>query len=311
MARRKPAKTDDSQLPAAPATVTATATSASDAPDGCADAAPERAAILPGPVASGGEATLPLLLAAPAPGIDAGSPAEPVATAPDDAHQAASTAATAPAAAADQPAPAEIAAEPTNDAGSGRDVLLFLNRFSRWPKIPVSRAAAIALAAGLGAVAGIVAGAGLTGRTDDPDPVLALQESIRTLAVEVRALKASVNADDDGAGLAALGERLDRSEKAQAALTAEIGKLATSVAALPVSAETTGSVAPAAAPAVARGWVLWRVRDGRALVHGNGGYYEVVPGSRIPGLGLVRKIAREDGGWVVTTDNGRIVSPRG
>jgi hypothetical protein len=307
MARRKPAKTDDSLLPAASAADAAVSTDPAASPETEAEAT----AILPEPPHGTGEATLPLLLAAPAPEAGTGAPHEPVAIAADDAAEAASTAATAPAAAADQPAPVEIAAEPTDEAGSGRDVLLFLNRFSRWPKIPVSRAAAIALAAGLGAVAGLAAGAGFTGRADDPDPVLALQESIRTLAVEVRALKASVNTSDDGAGLAALRERLDRSETAQAALTAEIGKLATSVAALPVSAETTGSVAPAAAPAVARGWVLWRVRDGRALVHGTGGYYEVVPGSRIPGLGVVRKITREDGGWVVTTDNGRIVSPRG
>lgn len=310
MARRKPAKTDDSLLPAASAAEAA----ASADPAASPEAEAEATAIPPEPPHGTGEATRPLLLAAPAPDTETVAPQGPVATAADDAPEAASTAATAPAAAADRPAPPAIAADAIDETGSGRDVLLFLNRFSRWPKIPVSRAAAIALAAGLGAVGGIVAGAGiasLAGRADDPDPVLALQESIRTLAVEVRALEASVKAPDDGTGLAALGERLDRSEKAQAALTAEIGKLAESVAALPVSAETTGSVEPAAAPAVARGWVLWRVRDGRALVHGNGGYYEVVPGSRIPGLGLVRKIAREDGSWVVTTDNGRIVSPRG
>ena len=60
-------------------------------------------------------------------------------------------------------------------------------------------------------------------------------------------------------------------EKAQAALTEEIGRLATTLGGAPVSTETTGSVAkPSGA---LDGWVLWRVRNGKALV-------KVTPASR-------------------------------
>ncbi len=260
--------------------------------------------------AAAAEAPAPLALAAKA---DTGTATAgaPDATAPDAPTGDGAT----PEPATAEPAPGRD--EGITGAGSGREVLLFLNRFTRFPKIRVSRAATIALAAGLGAVVGSLAASGIAGMASrgggDPDPVMALQESIRTLAVEVRAMKTSVGAStgDAAGGLAALGQRLDRGEKAQAAIMGEIGKLASSLATPPVSTETTGSVAPADKPDPAHGWVLWRVRDGRALVHGNGSYYEVVQGSRIPGLGLVQKITRQDGRWVVTTQNGIITSPGG
>ncbi|HMN86667.1 MAG TPA: hypothetical protein PKA74_11845, partial [Bauldia sp.] len=246
----------------------------------------------------------------PAPSAVPLSPTDSPATAEAGANPAEAPVADAPAAEAAAPSgnAAATGGEADAEPRSGRDVLVFLNRFTRWPKVPLSRAAAVTLAAALGATAGAIVAAGLGGRGDAPDPVLALQESVRMLAVEVRSLKAAVDASGGG-GLAVLGERLDRSEKAQAALTEEIGRLATTLGGAPVSTETTGSVAkPSGA---LDGWVLWRVRNGKALVHGNGTYYEVAPGSRIPGLGVVRKIAREDGRWVVVTDTGQIVAPRG
>ena len=78
-------------------------------------------------------------------------------------------------------------------------------------------------------------------------------------------------------------------------------------AAAPVSPEITGSITRGKLP-VANDWVLWRVRNGRALVQGNGGYFEVVPGSQLPGLGLVQRIVKEDGRWMVLTRNAVIVA---
>ena len=105
------------------------------------------------------------------------------------------------------------AASDAPEPASGRDVLLFLNRFTRWPKVPVSRAAAIAVAAAFGAVAGAVVAAGLSGRGETPDPVLALQESVRMLAVDLgrarAALGSSSLADELSAGAAALRVGVD------------------------------------------------------------------------------------------------------
>ena len=77
-----------------------------------------------------------------------------------------------------------------------------------------------------------------------------------------------------------------------------------------VSYETTGSI-PIAQADSAEGWTLWRVRDGRALVQGESGYFEVAPGSILPGLGLVQKIEQQDGNWVVETPNGLITPSNG
>ena len=73
-----------------------------------------------------------------------------------------------------------------------------------------------------------------------------------------------------------------------------------------MSPEITGSITPRSAP-VADGWTLWRVRNGRALVEGSSGYFEVAPGSRLPGLGMVQRIVRRGDGWSVETRNGVIV----
>jgi hypothetical protein len=176
-----------------------------------------------------------------------------------------------------------------------------------------SSALTIALAAALGAGAGSLVTSGIGAVVSRGDAgaehVLALQESIRSLAVEIRAMNATVATagKETMAELASISDRVGKGEAAQAALKAEVGKVRSAGA---VSDETTGSIA-SPAPGVARGWVLWRVREGRALIGGNFGTFEVVPGSRVPGLGLVHRIAREDGRWVVATQNGLILSPRG
>ena len=304
MARRKTSKPDDA----------AGLTGASPTPE--AEAVPPEAAPTEATAPAAGTPPLAAAAAGDGPAAAEGSAPSMAATAPmpDDAAAEPATSASPPKTAA------ETAKHDEKDsllAHSGREAVIFLNRFTRFPRIRVSRAAAIAVAAGLGAVLGSLTASGIAGlasRGDaDPHPVMALQESVRSLAVEVRALKESADAANRAASaeLAKLAARLDQNDQTQAGIAGAIGRIASSLDGSAVSSETTGSIAPAAKPDTAQGWVLWRVRDGRALVSGKGGYYEVVPGSRIPGLGLVQKITREDGRWVVTTQTGTIVAPPG
>ena len=46
-------------------------------------------------------------------------------------------------------------------------------------------------------------------------------------------------------------------------------------------------------PPVAEDWVLWRVYNGRAVVQGRRGYFDVVPGVDLPDLGVVREITQK------------------
>lgn len=140
-----------------------------------------------------------------------------------------------------------------------------------------SRLAGIALAAAIGAATGsMVTGLFHSSPYDDGDvpPVAAMQGTIAVLAAEVRALRGAV--------------------------AASLGPMAA------VSPEITGSVRSGAKPT--DGWSIARAADGKALLRGNGSYFEVVEGSTVPGLGVVHRIAREAGRWVVSTDGGFVLS---
>ncbi|MCB1487401.1 MAG: hypothetical protein KDJ88_08080 [Bauldia sp.] len=144
-------------------------------------------------------------------------------------------------------------------------------RLAKWLN---SRAAMIAIAAGLGAVVGSLVSNGV-GPGDS-----ALRASIDRLTTELASLKTQM----DGTEIvdASPGDGIDPA--------------------------TTGSIA--ASPPIAEDWTLWRVRNGRALVQGSSGYFEVAPGSRLPELGLVEAITRHGDSWQVETRGGLIL-PRG
>jgi hypothetical protein len=94
--------------------------------------------------------------------------------------------------------------------------------------------------------------------------------------------------------------------------------------------EVTGSVTPSAVapappaqaaaaptapakPEVARlptvdGWTLTDVGYGGALIRNHRGTWEVYAGDRIPGLGRIDAIRKQDGRWVVVTEKGLIVA---
>jgi len=154
------------------------------------------------------------------------------------------------------------------------------------------RAAAIIIAAGLGALVGAMASNGLgyaihiaAADRDTVNPTEALRASVGQLAMEIASLKAAVTASAPAA------PRISGLDQFRTA----------------VSGEITGSVT-APSPAAVAGWTLLRVEKGRALVQGDSGSYEVAPGSTLPGLGMVQRIMQQDGRWMVQTRAGIIVA---
>ncbi|WP_456748717.1 hypothetical protein [Bradyrhizobium sp. USDA 4354] len=207
-------------------------------------------------------------------------------------------------------------------------------------------AAVVAIAAGVGAISGALATAGMmhfAAPAQAPVQVAdtsALDASVARIDADVVALKANLE-QSSKTGLSQFNranDRLDKLEKAQAEPLARIAKLSETVdklratspaapaqAAAAVPKETTGSIAPtqvataAAAPAPAapktevgrlptvEGWRLRNAGNGGALIEGRDGLYEVYPGDPIPGVGRVDAIRRQDGRWVVVTSRGLIV----
>jgi hypothetical protein len=208
-------------------------------------------------------------------------------------------------------------------------------------------AAVVAIAAGVGAISGALATAGMM-HFAAPAPAQvadtsALESSLARIDADVVALKANVE-QTAKTGLGQFNrsnDRLDKLEKAQAEPMARIAKLSETVdklraapAAAPVQAaaaparETTGSIAPAQVATAAavpppaptapktevgrlpkiEGWRLRSAANGGALIEGRDGLYEVYPGDPIPGVGRVDAIRRQDGRMVVVTSKGLIDS---
>jgi hypothetical protein len=209
-------------------------------------------------------------------------------------------------------------------------------------------AAMVAIAAGVGAISGALATAGMMHfAAPAPAPAQvadtsALESSVARIDADLVALRANVE-HTSKTGLSQFNranDRLDKLEKAQAEPMAKLAKLSETVdklratpAAAPAQAaaapakEITGSIAPAqvataAAPAPApaapktevgrlptlEGWRLRDVANGGALIEGRDGLYEVYAGDPIPGVGRVDAIRRQDGRWVVVTSKGLIVA---
>jgi len=201
-------------------------------------------------------------------------------------------------------------------------------------------AASIAIAAALGATAGLLATSG-SGSAPAIQPVAqtadarALRDQIARLHADIAALKASIDtsAKSASAQYIKLGDRLDRFEKAQAEPAARLAKLAEAVdrierrtptmSAAGAAHDVTGSVAslaPApqlegppetrpATPPVLEGWRVRSVYNGAALIQSRGGgVMEVEPGDNLPGLGRIEAIRRHDGKWVVVTSKGLIAA---
>jgi hypothetical protein len=151
-----------------------------------------------------------------------------------------------------------------------------------------------------------------------------MQESLTKLTQEIATLKSDIAASEKAARAqtARLAD-LDASVKAklardQAIVTGSITPPATTAAAAtPKSAETAPLPPPkpqiaAAAPShsVVEGWSVLGVRRGFVYVRSRDDVYRVIPGDRLPGLGVVEDVRRDDAGLVVVTSRGLIVASR-
>jgi hypothetical protein len=157
-----------------------------------------------------------------------------------------------------------------------------------------------------------------------------LRGVITQLSAEIASLKAAVdnNAKTANAQFAKMAERVDRAQVEPAQRVQKLSELVEkldrrvaaapaqpqAVAAAPAPApEVTGSIAPKQQdrPPVVTGWIIREVFDGRAMVENERlGFFEVVPGANLPGIGRVEAVRRQDGRWVVVTPKGLILSQR-
>jgi hypothetical protein len=203
----------------------------------------------------------------------------------------------------------------------------------------LSRVVVLAIAMALSAAAGSTVGAMAAAAFAKPQPIPLddarsievnnLRGVITQLSAEVASLKASIdnNAKAANAQIAKFADRLDRAQSEPAARVQKLSelmeKLERRTAASPAQAQApalaaanpdvTGSIAPKQQerPAVVAGWVIREVFNGRAVIENERlGFYEVVPGANLPGVGRVETIRRQDGRWVVVTPKGLIVSER-
>jgi hypothetical protein len=217
--------------------------------------------------------------------------------------------------------PADANPDPSSSRQISTTVIEQAGPRARMSRIAIV-AASLAVAAALGSAVGALAGSALSRPAPDQPaaPALnanAVNERLAQLSSDIAALKAKLeSASRDAASqLSRVGERLDRAEKAQAEPAAKLARISETVERLErksiASADVTGSIIPKQQdrPPVVEGWVLREIDDGRALVQSRLGYFEVGPGSNLPGIGRVEGIKREDGRWVVVTAKGHIVSP--
>ena len=194
-------------------------------------------------------------------------------------------------------------------------------------------AASLTLAAILGATAGSLATAGLWAQPGGETPsrvasiqdMRALNESIVRMNTEIGSLKTAIDTSGRSATaqLAKFGDRIDRFERAQAEPAAKLVKITEAVerierraATSTAASDTTASLAVLtppepvrpAGPPIVEGWALRGVSNGAALIQGRLGVIAVEPGDRLPGLGRIENIRRQDGRWVVVTSKGLIVT---
>jgi hypothetical protein len=216
------------------------------------------------------------------------------------------------------------------------------------PKRFALLAAAIALAASFGALAGAL-GTSELGRpaaasadASTPQDIRALHSTIEQMRSELTALRSGVESGtrNTNAQFGKITERFDRVERTQTERAAKFAKATEAIERLerradPATAkETTGSIKepPAAHPTAAAsapahqaavaptpppqpaslpGWSVRDVYRGVAVISSaRTGLMEVEAGDIVPFLGRIESIRRHDGRWIVVTSRGPIISGR-
>jgi hypothetical protein len=178
-------------------------------------------------------------------------------------------------------------------------------------------AASVAFAAAFGSFVGSVSGSGLARfvyAEPAPAPVAASSEAaadtlraVKQQLTELSAIKANLDtaSRNSTSQFAKLADRLDKIDQHTAA-----AETTGSIAAAPAAAAPPAPAEPAKlTDRVLPNWVVQDVHSGRALIESSrGGLFEVSAGSVLPGLGRVGSVKRQDGQWVVVTENGTITS---
>jgi hypothetical protein len=223
-----------------------------------------------------------------------------------------------------EPAASTETASTPADASATASASMHFPRFKLRPRH--KRYAVLAASVAIAAAIGAIVGASATGSFSKGPPVdtsaveenKATQQSVAQLAKEINSLKASLEAANKSAHsqIAKLGERLSRET---AEITGSIAPPQTVPPTPQISAPlpaprpaqaATGETPPPARLSIVPDWSIRETRDGYVYVQGHGDVYQVVPGAPLPGLGLVEKIKRQDGRWLVVTPKGIIVSMR-
>jgi hypothetical protein len=181
-------------------------------------------------------------------------------------------------------------------------------------------AASVAFAAAFGSFVGSVSGSGLAHfiyAAPAATPVAASSEAsadtlraVKQQLAELSAIKANLDtaSRNSTSQFAKIADRLDKIDQHTAAAETT-GSIAAAPAVPAAAAPPAPSMPPKLTDRVLPNWVVQDVRYGRALVESNrGGLFEVSAGSMLPGLGRVGSVKRQDGQWVVVTENGMITS---
>jgi hypothetical protein len=180
-------------------------------------------------------------------------------------------------------------------------------------------AATVAFAAAFGSFVGSVSGSGLAHFVYAPPvapvPTAAADNStsdalraVKQQLAELSVIKSNLDAASRSSTsqFAKLADRLDRIDQHTVAAGETTGSIASPA---PAVAQSASVEAAKLADRVLPNWVVQDVHSGRALVENNrGGVFEVGAGSVLPGLGRVGNVKRQDGQWVVVTENGTITS---
>jgi hypothetical protein len=198
-------------------------------------------------------------------------------------------------------------------------------RSSRFPLL----AATIALAAGFGSFAGVLAASGVMQLAPGHAPnshaadVSSVLQAMKAQVAALSVIKSSLDGANRNANaeFAKIADRLDRVERAEADPATKLAQIADAVDRLEkhgaTAADITGSVPQgASATSVAKetdrilpDWIVQDVRRGRAMVeNAYGRVFFVGPGSILPRLGSVQDVKRKDGSWLVVTEHGTITS---
>lgn len=192
--------------------------------------------------------------------------------------------------------------------------------------------ASVAAAALFGAVIGALAMGHLAAPQPDSAALAerhAAQQSLAKLGKEVSTLKAELTAAHrtaraQTAQLAKLSETLTEKLTRDSALVTGSIQPPQTIAAAPAAAAASpqpaaqampplpqprpAQIARVEAPRAVPGWSVLGERRGFVYVRSAHEIFRVAPGARLPGLGLVEEVRRQDGGWVVVTPRGLIVA---